>query len=64
MMNEKQLLHHFSKAITDLEPACDVREWYKDCIDEDCDPDTLDEILIAAVESEELSDAEAEYIKA
>ena len=61
---KEQLIQNFSTAIADLEPACDVREWYRDCIDEGCKRATLDEIVVAAVDNKELSDEEAEYIKA
>ena len=48
--------------IDDLEPARDVRETYKDCLEAGCDPAELEVILDAGVESEDLHPYEGYYI--
>tara|TARA_Y100000310_G_scaffold339503_1_gene432365 strand:+ start:1156 stop:2130 length:975 start_codon:yes stop_codon:yes gene_type:complete len=56
-------LKNFEKAIADLEPAGDVREWYIDAVDKDIDVSILDKILARAVQSGHLHAAEAHFIK-
>ena len=62
-MPANQALHHMKKAIEDLEPAGDVREWYVDAADAGVDVRLLDRILVAAVKSGNLHRAEAHFIK-
>jgi len=62
-MPAAQTLKNFEKAIADLEPAGDVREWYIDAVDKDIDVSILDKILARAVESGDLHAAEAHFIK-
>ena len=52
----------FIQMIEDLEPARDVREAYKDCIDGGCDPARLAMILDKGVENGDLHPQEAYYI--
>ena len=52
----------FIQMIEDLEPARDVREAYKDCIDGGCDPAKLAMILDKGVENGDLHPQEAYYI--
>ena len=63
MLNKEELVRNFTMAIAELEPACDVREWYKDCRDAKVSEEELDVILEDAVESEDLHEYEAKYIK-
>ena len=63
MLNREELVLNFTMAIAELEPACDVREWYKDCRAAKVSEEELDVILKDAVESEDLHELEAKYIK-
>ena len=62
-MPAAKTLHNFKKAISDLEPAGDVREWYVDAADAGVDTRVLDKILVAAVKEGDLHRAEAHFIK-
>ena len=62
-MPAAEALHNMKKAIADLEPAGDVREWYVDAVDAGVEEEVLDKILVAAVKSGDLHRAEAHFIK-
>ena len=59
---KKELMGKLVQQIDDLEPARDVRETYKDCLEAGCDPAELEVILDAGVESEDLHPYEGYYI--
>ena len=59
---KKELMGKLAQEIKDLEPARDVRETYKDCLEIGCDPEQLEFILDHGVESEDLHPYEGYYI--
>jgi hypothetical protein len=59
---KKELMGKLTQQIKDLEPARDVRETYKDCLEAGCDPSQLEFILDHGVEDEDLHPYEGYYI--
>ena len=62
MADPEALEGRFIQMIEDLEPAQDVREAYKDCIDGGCDPARLANIIDHHISTGNLSPEEGYYI--